>query len=242
MNIPLVIGADRSGKFAPPLFPSADRPLRIPHPVDAIGLWRSISQALSRFNASSWLIVDSLVLIVGAQLAFRMFDPVSPEDTPHIALWQAMAIFPFATAIASLVFGLYEREALLSRSRILTRMLLVVALSAILAYAVIYVVMYATVSRRVAGFTLAMFFVFGGGFRLVAWWALHRLRRGLLVVGPRSLYESFASAQAEGFLHEYQLVGYAGATHQSPERERRDICEVQSSKVEIQKDNGVPQP
>ena len=77
-----------------------------------------------------------------------------------------------------------------------------------LAYMLIYVVMYATVSRRAAGFTLAAFLVTGTMVRLGGWWAVHGIQRSLLVVGSRGLFDSFVQAQAEGFLKEYPLVGY----------------------------------
>ena len=129
--------------------------------------------------------------------------------TPHVALWQAIAVFSFVVAICSLIYGLHEREALMSRSRIITRMLLTSGTAVVAAYAIIYVVMYATISRRVAGLTVASYFIFGSSIRLCACWAIHKTHRGLLIVGSKSLFESFTSEQKNGLMPEYRLIGFA---------------------------------
>ena len=172
-------------------------------------LVRTLNRAAIGLPISTWLLMDVGLLSVAVLAAFAVFPPIRGLDPPHLALWQAASIFAFAAIISSLVFGLYERETLMSRSRILTRMLLTVTTATVIAYAVIYVVMYATVSRRASGLAMSLFLVSGTGIRLIAWWAIHKVHRKLLIVGSRSLFESFTRAQSEGFLHEYRLVGYA---------------------------------
>jgi sugar transferase (PEP-CTERM system associated) len=169
---------------------------------------RMLGRGLVGLAPSSWLLVDITLLALGVYLAFIAFPPFLVADTPHVALWQATAVFTFAVILASLVFGLYERETVMSRSRIFTRMLLTAAATAVLAYGIIYVIMYSTVSRRMSGFALAFFCASGVGVRLGAWWAVHRMHRGLLVVGSRSLFLSLERARSQGLLHEYQLTGY----------------------------------
>ena len=168
-----------------------------------------VGQALVALPASVWLVADVSVLAAGLSIGYALFPPPVMIATPHVAFWQAAAIFAVVAAMASLVFGLYERETLMSRSRILTRMLLTSATATVIAYAIIYVIMYATVSRRVAGVAMAVFLAGGSGIRLSARWAIHKVHRGLLVVGARALFESFERAQADGLLSEYRLLGYA---------------------------------
>ncbi len=170
---------------------------------------RFVGRAFVGMPASSWMVVDLICVLVAVHTAYELVPPYSLVETTYLASWQASAIFAFAVIIASLVFGLYERETLMGRSRILTRMLLTTASAGVIAYALIYVVMYATVSRRVSGLTLACFFAAGSGLRLAAFWAIEQVHHGLLIVGTRALYESFQRAQTNGFLHEYRLVGYA---------------------------------
>ena len=171
-------------------------------------LFRVIGHGFANLPASTWLLVDLSVLCAGLYFGYSLFPTLAPEVTPHVALWQAAAIFAFVVSMASLVFGLYERETLVSRSRILTRMLLTTAAATVLAYAIIYVVMYATVSRRVTGLAMSVFLVSGTTIRLGAWWALHKMHRGVLVVGSRALFKSFEQTCARGGLPEYRLVGY----------------------------------
>lgn len=191
---------------------------RIP-PLSWITLVRRFGQALVLLPPSTWMLLDITIVCLGVYLAFLVFPPPILEATPHIATWQALAVFAFSVTVASLVFGLYERETIMSRSRIATRMLLTLIASVALAYAIIYVVMYSTVSRRVTGLTFALLMLGGGGARFLAGWAAHTVARGLLVVGPRSLYESFVSARKQGLLGEYRLAGYAhsGDTDADPE-------------------------
>jgi sugar transferase (PEP-CTERM system associated) len=181
---------------------------RIPS-IPWVPLARRFGQALVLLPPSTWMLLDITIVGLGACLAFLIFPPPTLEATPHIASWQALAVFAFSVTVASLVFGLYERETIMSRSRIATRMLLTLAASVAVAYAIIYVVMYSTVSRRVTGFTFAFLLLGGGGARFLAGWAAHTVARGLLVVGARSLYESFVSARKQGLLGEYRLAGYA---------------------------------
>ena len=170
---------------------------------------RVIGRAFLGFPASTWLMVDVLLIGASVYLAYQIVPPLEGTRTPHVALWQASAIYAFSVILASLVFGLYERETVMGRSRILIRMLLTSCAATILAYAVIYVVMYATVSRRASAVAMSTFFTAGVGVRIAAWWLIQRIHCGLLVVGPRALYDSFVRAQSNGFLHEYRLVGFA---------------------------------
>jgi sugar transferase (PEP-CTERM system associated) len=177
-----------------------------------------MGQALIRLPISTWLVADVAITTGAVWLGYRVFPPFTAPLTPHIALWQAAAIFPFAVVISSLIFGLYERETLTGRSRILTRMLLTAAAATVIAYAIIYVVMYATVSRRTAALAMALYLVGCGGIRIFALWAIKTSHRGLLVVGSRSLFDFFQNAKDNGFLHEYRLVGYAAPLATSDSR------------------------
>lgn len=182
---------------------------------------------------TTWLLLDLALLSGGVALAYHALPLFGAAETPHIALWQATAVFAFSVIIASLVFGLYERETLAGRSTAVARLLMTTLGAAAIAYAIIYVVMYSTVSRRAAAMTLAIFFGGGCVFRLAAVEALRRVQRGLLVVGPRSLFESFQEAQRQGFLREYRLAGYAGARPEaSPQRNDGDYLGTIAGRID----------
>jgi sugar transferase (PEP-CTERM system associated) len=171
-----------------------------------------VGRCLVALPPSTWLLVDVVLLSAGVAAGFLLYPPPVLEDTPHVALWQAVVVFAFGGIVSSLVFGLYERETVRSRSRILIRLLLTIATTALIAYTIIYVLMYSTVSRRIAFLALLGFLFSGAAVRLAAWWGIRRIHRGLLIVGSRSLFDSFLKAQEEGFLHEYQLIGYVTVT------------------------------
>lgn len=170
--------------------------------------FRAIGLALTRLAPSSWLLLDLTVIALAVCIANAIPHP-TPPDVTHVALWQAVAVFAFAMTVANMIFGLYERETIAARSRILTRVLLTVVATIAVVYALIYVVMYATVSRRVCAAAIAMFAVGGTGLRFWACWALHTVQHPLLLVGTRALFDSFQRAKRDGLLPEYRLVGYA---------------------------------
>lgn len=159
--------------------------------------------------SSTWLLIDIAMLLLCINTAHNIFPPYELLVTPHIFLWQTLVIFSFTVIVSSLVFGLYERETLMGRSHILTRMMLTASTATVLSYAIIYVIMYSTVSRRMAGLSMAMFFFSGSIVRLIALYTIKTVHRGLLVIGSRNLYDSFRKAQDIGLLSEYRLIGYS---------------------------------
>ncbi len=214
MRVRIAAGADGPAITTPPLEHLTRTRVRSGHAL--LGsfcerVFRVIGRAMLALPPSTWMLVDISVLLIGVYAAFMIFPPPLQTSVPRVALWQASTVFAFAVIVASLIFGLYERETIMSRSRILTRIGLTATTATIVAYAIIYVIMYATVSRRVSGVAMSLFVVGGATIRWGAWWMIHKVHWGLLVVGPRTLLESFERAQDDELLHEYRLVGYATA-------------------------------
>ena len=193
-------------------------------------LRRLIGRCLLEIPGSSWLILDVLVVLAALYEGFLYFPPPVLETTPHIVLWKACLVFSLSLTACAHVFGLYIRDTLHSRSRIVMRMFLTVAAATIVAYAIIYVLMYATVSRRIAALTMGASFVMGISGRLVACWAIHYVPRKLLVVGPKSLFHSFRKAQKDGILTEFKLVGYTNPESTSPpQRDNQYFGDIRES-------------
>ncbi|HNQ24174.1 MAG TPA: exopolysaccharide biosynthesis polyprenyl glycosylphosphotransferase [Phycisphaerae bacterium] len=211
MSADCAIGVKTPSVAVPALGDLRSRAARVPRSVPALArrFARAFGQTLVRMDPSTWLLLDIALLWGSLSAAFRLIPPSSPPVTPHVALWQAFAIFAFAQTVASAVLGLYERDTLPSRSRILTRVGLTAGTVTVLAYAIIYVVMYATIGRRIAAAALGMYLVASVAVRLWANWAVHNAHRTLLVVGPPALWDSFRTAQQDGLLSEYRLVGWA---------------------------------
>lgn len=210
MAAPLA-GIDASAFVPTPLALLTQSPPQVRSQVPA-GWSRIIhyaGQLLLGLPASMWLLIDLVTLVYALYLAYQLVPPQDTVTTPHITLGPAMGIFSCLFAVTSLVFGLHERETLQSRARLLTRMMLTTLSVTILAYAVIYVLLYATISRRTVGIAVSSLFMTGTGMRLAAWWTLRNVQRGLLIVGSRALFLSFERALETHSLHGYGLVGYA---------------------------------
>ncbi|MFQ5489389.1 MAG: sugar transferase [Phycisphaerae bacterium] len=179
-----------------------------------LGLW---GQMMFSLPPSAWMLADVIILVLGIFKGYGIFGAPEIPDYPHVYLWQACLIFTLSLILAGLVFGLYQRDTLLSRSRIVTRMLLTAALAVVLTYAVVYVMMYATLSRKVTAFGLGSYLALGIGFRVATCWAVHRVQRGLLIIGPGLLIDSIAQAAKEQFLPHYRLAGFVDDTpHAAP--------------------------
>lgn len=228
MSIPLTAEVTSVGG-AVAAAPAAVRPLRFRRPAGPAtaarmpSLATRVGRAALEMPASTWMVLDALLIAGALQLGYSIFGvSATYGGVAHLANWQAYAVFVGAFMFASLVFGLYERETLWSRARIVVRILLTSAVALVVAYALIYVVMYSNASRRAVGCALLMYLAAGLGLRLAAWRLIHRVRRPLLVVGSAALYDSFLKAQEHGFLSEYQLVGYT--SDQASGADRDDRC------------------
>ena len=66
---------------------------------------RIIGRAFLGLPASTWLLVDCLLIGVAVYGAYQIVPPLEGTRTPHVAVWQAAAIFTFSVILASLVFG-----------------------------------------------------------------------------------------------------------------------------------------
>ncbi len=211
MSTPMVADSQVAGSPAPLLDAAVGPRQASPAWVRPRGHTRALSvwgQMMLSLPATAWMICDLVVLLVATTQGYDLF--VVPADLTHpdVQLWQALVVFSLCLVASSLVFGLNQRDTLLSRSRILIRMLLTTVLTVVLAYAVIYVVMYSTVARRVTALAMGSFLVAGTGLRVLVCWAVRRDQRGLLIIGPGLLIEAFARAAADEFLPHYRLTGF----------------------------------
>ncbi|MHC4234487.1 MAG: exopolysaccharide biosynthesis polyprenyl glycosylphosphotransferase, partial [Planctomycetota bacterium] len=224
---PVVPPADtvRPALLEPAPWTGVHRP-ELPKRRHAVSIW---GQVMLNLPASAWMLVDVMILTAAIWVGYSLF--VSPETTPypHVHLWQACLIFSVCLVVSSLVFGLYERETLLGQSRILTRILLTSTMAVVLTYAAVYVVMYTALSRRVTGLAIGSYVLMGSSIRTLAWWAIQRVKRGLLVVGPGLLVEAFERASAEGLLPHYRLAGFASAADHPSDR-LADIHRLRSTR------------
>lgn len=177
---------------------------------------RGVGGMFQSLPTGSWVLLDVCLLYLGTFVGFRLFVDGRILPYLHIGKWQAGGILAMTYIFASLVFGVFERETLYARSRILTRLMLTTLAAAVLTYAVVYAAMYTTVSRRVVALAIGVLVLCGGCVRLLACWTLHSIRRGLLIVGPSVVSNSLVRAFKDGFLSGYRLAGYVGDVEEEP--------------------------
>lgn len=177
-----------------------------------------LGQLLLELPDSAWMSLDALLVAVGFFAGYAIVGEVSTGYTvEHVHIWTAQAVFMGSFTAASLVFGLYGRETLRSRSRIMIRTLLTTFAAVILAYAVIYILLYAVVSRRLVCGALGVYLVSSLVLRFGAWSLIHDVRRSLLVVGSTGLLASLRRALDQDGIREYRLVGCTTPDGHSPE-------------------------
>ncbi len=140
---------------------AAPSAMELPH-VEARNktpILRSVASILSSLPLGMWAFLDIALLGIGTYVGYQLFVIDRYPPFAHVPGWQGFSILASNFVFASLVFGLYERETLLSRSRLLTRMMLTTTMAVVITYAIIYVVMYTTLSRRVTGTALGTLMV-----------------------------------------------------------------------------------
>jgi sugar transferase (PEP-CTERM system associated) len=165
-----------------------------------------LGRLLYNLPRPAWLVLDAIVVWLAMVQGFRWFEVAAHAN--HAQPWLAFSVYALCLVVCSLIVGLNERSTLVSKGRIITRMLLTVALSCILAYALIYVVMYLRLSRRVAAVTVIGYLMFGTSLRLLASAAIHKVRRRLLVVGRPSACAAFTRRLADSCVPEHEIVGF----------------------------------
>ena len=188
----------------------ASRPFAGSHVVRVVG------RLLISLPRVAWVTMDALLLAIWIHVGYRWFVEAALLPDLHVGYWTATGVFVVSLVIAGLIFGLYERETLLGRSRILTRMMLTSGLACVLAYAFIYVVLYTALSRRLTVCSIGAYFVCGVAIRTLACWAVHKVQNALLIVGNHEVFQSFQQSFREGFLSDYRLVGFINAFDDVP--------------------------
>ena len=91
---------------------------------------RLIGQALWAIPMTTWLLIDVGIMMTCLYVGYALFVLPAGWPYPHVELWQAWIICSGALIAASLIFGLNDRATLLSRSMILTRIMLTAAAAA----------------------------------------------------------------------------------------------------------------
>jgi len=118
-------------------------------------------------------------------------------------------VFCACMVVAGLIFGLYERATLAARSRILVRSATTLALGVSLAYAVLFVFLYAGASRWLGLFVAAGFVAISLPARLIAHNVLTTSRVRVLCVGGGEPTRQAVDLLRTRFQGHFEVVGHA---------------------------------
>ncbi len=168
--------------------------------------WVLLGRFLWSMPQMAWVVLDLICLWAGIGLGVRLLVWWPCTTVPYP--FAVEAIFGAALALSGMIFGWYERETLLHRSRMVARSLMTIALATGLTYVVIHVFLYAGLSRRVAAGGVATFLLLGPAIRWLAYWSLRNYPRGLVIIGTGSGGQSAARAFEARRMRGYRIAGF----------------------------------
>ncbi len=169
-------------------------------------LWILIGRLLWSMPRLAWILVDLLCLWGGIWIGSQVLVWWPAATVPYPYMIEL--IFGSALVMGGMVFGWYERDTMLHRTRVAARALMTIAMAAGLTYVVIHVFLYAGLSRRVAAGGVATFLILGPALRLLAYWSLRNYPLGLLVIGTGPSEQLAVQAIKRRLLRGYRIVGF----------------------------------
>lgn len=155
-----------------------------------------------------WSAFDAAVVSLGVYLAYRTHVWTPEGAWIEFPLWQTCLIFSLSLILSGLVFGLYEQQTLLRRSRIAARSLLSTALAIVLSYVVISLFMYCVQSRMVLFLAAVFYLLFAFPIRLAVCGTIPTYSRRFLIVGTDRKSRLSPPSYGSGLSRRYHLVGY----------------------------------
>ncbi len=177
-------------------------------PVLRQNLFGRLSNTLLGMPWPIWGLFDMTILAVGIYLSYGQFV-WSPEGRwVHVGWWETCLIQCGLLVVMGMIFGLYEQQTLLRRSRILARSLLTIGTAVAVTYIVISLLMYEVHSRRVFFLAGMFFLLITLPLRLLVCLCLDHHHRKFVILGTDRKSQSIPAGMGDGLSKRYQLVGY----------------------------------
>ena len=167
-----------------------------------------VYRTLGQLSPATWAAVDIAFTLLATALVYRLLIFPSAAFEWVVNPWLAGVTFSVCVTGAGTVFGLYERQTLLARSRILLRSTVTLALGVAIAYAFLTVVMHAHASRWLGLSVVAVYICAVVPLRLVAHELITNSRTNLLCVGTGDSLRKVVSLLRNGQRSVYQVVGH----------------------------------
>ncbi len=172
----------------------------------------AIGSALLDLPSLAWITLDVAVVSTAVYLAYLWSVWVPQGGWLTISWRETCLVQAIALILAGLVFGLYEQQTLLRRSRIIARSVLSIAGATAVTFIVFHLFMYEDLSRRVLLMAGLLYLAVGPTLRLLAGWCVNSHSRTFLIVGTdrRSRLSQICpeAASTDGLSRRYRLVGY----------------------------------
>ncbi len=183
--------------------------LRNPSLPNARGKWISVfGNSLVETPWLAWSAFDATVATLGVFLAYRLFVWTPEGAWIVFPWWQTCLIQCLTLVLSGLVFGLYEQQTLLRRSRIVVRSALTTVTSIALSYVVISLFMHSVHSRMVLFMAAGFYVLIAPACRLMVCSWISGYSRKFIIVGTDRKSRLTVMTKGDALSRRYQLAGY----------------------------------
>lgn len=178
---------------------------------------RPIRHPLRQFTINmaptTWMCVDWLIIGIVSAAAYSFLVYGTSEYGWIANPWLVCGAFCISVTFSGLVFGLYERETLHVRSRILVRTVLTLSLGVVLAFACLTVFFYAHASRWVGLAVACGYLATALPLRLYAHEVISTSRMRLLCVGTNESVRKLVDLLDRRRHRHHDVVGHVRVNH-----------------------------
>lgn len=213
------MASDTTKQYAPPRGSPAVRPpvragfprlaITEPAPLPTRASWAgTVGNTLLEMPWLIWSVLDLLIIGTGVYLGYEWFVWLPGGEWIQIGWFETSLIQCPLLIVAGLVFGLYEQQTLLRRSRIVVRSLLTGVGAVALAYIVIWLGMHSVHSRGALLLAGALYLAVAPAVRLLACACIPSYRRRFLIVGTDRKSRLRPAGMGDGLSRRYELLGY----------------------------------
>jgi exopolysaccharide biosynthesis polyprenyl glycosylphosphotransferase len=158
--------------------------------------------------SAAWAYFDILTVSVTTAIAYHTLVRGNPQYGWVAGPWLNGAAFSGSIALAGLVFGLYERQTLAARSRILVRALVSLGVGLILGYACISLFFYGDTTRWLGLCVGAVYVAAAIPTRLAAHEFVTSARVNVLCLGSGESIHKIVALVHRGSRPHYRVVGH----------------------------------
>jgi exopolysaccharide biosynthesis polyprenyl glycosylphosphotransferase len=204
-SVEQAVAPPSAAPFLPqPIIPQIAAP---PRPADRKARER-VHRLLPGLSRAGWVCLDMLIIALAASAAHTLLVFAAKGYGWIANPWLSAAAFCGSLAVAGHVFGLYERSTLHSRSRILVRSVLTLALGVVLAFACLSVFFYAQASRWVGIAVCLVYLATAVPLRLYAHDVIDRSRVRILCMGDGDSIRKLVGILGSLHHRHYEVVGH----------------------------------